>query len=45
MYRYGSKPEQVLYIGPILARELGEDELVSADTEFAGGCPSGTCAF
>ncbi|MDO8683992.1 MAG: vitamin B12-dependent ribonucleotide reductase [Armatimonadota bacterium] len=45
VYRYGSKPEQVLYIGPILAKELGEDELVSADTEFAGGCPSGTCPF
>ena len=45
VYRYGSKPEQVLYIGPILARELGEDELVAADTEFSGGCPTGTCAF
>ncbi|HPP74988.1 MAG TPA: vitamin B12-dependent ribonucleotide reductase, partial [Armatimonadota bacterium] len=45
IYRYGSKPEQVLYVGPVLARELGEDELVSAESEFAGGCPSGTCPF
>ncbi|MEN6372375.1 MAG: vitamin B12-dependent ribonucleotide reductase [Armatimonadota bacterium] len=45
VYRYGSKPEQVLYIGPVLARELGEDEIVSAESEFAGGCPAGTCSF
>jgi ribonucleoside-diphosphate reductase alpha chain len=45
IYRYGSKPEQVLYVGPVLARELGQDEVVAADTEFAGGCPTGTCPF
>jgi ribonucleoside-diphosphate reductase alpha chain len=45
IYRYGSKPEQVLYVGPVLARELGEEEHVSADSEFAGGCPTGTCPF
>ncbi|MEN6521727.1 MAG: vitamin B12-dependent ribonucleotide reductase [Armatimonadota bacterium] len=45
VYRYGSKSEQVLYIGPVLARELGEDEIVSAESEFAGGCPAGTCPF
>jgi ribonucleoside-diphosphate reductase alpha chain len=45
IYRYGSKPEQVLYVGPVLARELGEDEVVSAESEFAGGCPTGTCPF
>jgi len=45
IYRYGSKPEQVLYVGPVLARELGEDDVVSADSEFAGGCPSGACPF
>jgi ribonucleoside-diphosphate reductase alpha chain len=45
VYRYGSKPEQVLYIGPVLARELGEDHHVAADSEFAGGCPTGSCPF
>jgi ribonucleoside-diphosphate reductase alpha chain len=45
IYRYGSKPEQVLYVGPVLAHELGEDEIVEADSEFAGGCPSGACPF
>lgn len=45
IYRYGSKPEQVLYVGPVLARELGQDDIVSAESEFAGGCPTGTCAF
>ena len=45
IYRYGSKPEQVLYVGPVLARELGQNEVVSADTEFSGGCPTGTCPF
>lgn len=45
IYRYGSKPEQVLYVGPVLARELGEADVVSAESEFAGGCPSGTCPF
>lgn len=45
IYRYGSKPEQVLYVGPVLAREMGEVEVVSAESEFAGGCPSGACPF
>ncbi|MBI2841764.1 MAG: vitamin B12-dependent ribonucleotide reductase [Armatimonadetes bacterium] len=45
IYRYGSKPEQVLYVGPVLARELGEDELVAAESEFSGGCPTGVCPF
>jgi ribonucleoside-diphosphate reductase alpha chain len=33
IYRYGSKPDQVLTVGP-----------VTADSEFAGGCPAGVCA-
>jgi ribonucleoside-diphosphate reductase alpha chain len=36
IYRYGSKPEQVLYIG-----ETGE--YASAESEYAGGCPTKTC--
>ncbi|MEM3677474.1 MAG: ribonucleotide reductase, partial [Candidatus Bathyarchaeia archaeon] len=44
VYRYGSKKEQVLYIGSIMGRELGERrEYVSADTEYAGGCPTPLC--
>jgi len=45
VYRYGSREEQVLYVGPLLARELATDKHVSADSEFAGGCPTGECIF
>jgi ribonucleoside-diphosphate reductase alpha chain len=34
VYRYGSKPEQVLYIG---------ESFMTAEAEFAGGCPTKTC--
>jgi adenosylcobalamin-dependent ribonucleoside-diphosphate reductase len=41
VYRYGSKPEQVLYIG---AMEKGaQDKHVVADSEYAGGCAGTTC--
>lgn len=44
IYRYGSKSEQVLYIGPAIGRELGETlEYVSAESEYAGGCPDSFC--
>ena len=33
VYRYGSKPQQVLYLGDDV------DKFVSADDEYAGGCP------
>jgi len=42
VFRYGSKPEQVLYIGEIEAKE---GKLVSAESEYAGGCPTQTCPF
>ena len=43
IYRYGSKPDQVLSIG---ALEKGaEDKHVTVDSEFAGGCPAGVCAY
>ena len=45
IYRYGSKPEQVLYVGPMLARELGKEELVNADSEYAGGCTTTACPY
>jgi ribonucleoside-diphosphate reductase alpha chain len=44
VYRYGSKKEQVLYIGSIMGKDIGERrEYVSADTEYAGGCPTPLC--
>jgi ribonucleoside-diphosphate reductase alpha chain len=39
VYRYGSKREQVLYVGPLLTKELATEDHVSADSEYAGGCP------
>jgi ribonucleoside-diphosphate reductase alpha chain len=46
IYRYGSKAEQVLSFrgtdgGPLIL----EEDLVAADSEFAGGCMTGTCNF
>jgi len=42
VYRYGSKREQVLYLG---SRAPGEAEAayVTADSEYAGGCIGGSC--
>ncbi|GFO95854.1 ribonucleoside-diphosphate reductase, partial [groundwater metagenome] len=37
VYRYGSKTEQVLYLGDAV------DKYVSADDEYAGGCPAPVC--
>jgi ribonucleoside-diphosphate reductase alpha chain len=45
VYRYGSKREQVLYVGPLLTKELATEKHVSADSEYAGGCPTGVCTF
>lgn len=45
VYRYGSKPEQVLYVGPVLERELGKGEHVAAHSEYDGSCPTGICSF
>ncbi|NOZ59297.1 MAG: vitamin B12-dependent ribonucleotide reductase [Euryarchaeota archaeon] len=42
VYRYGSKREQVLYIGPIFKKETGEEH-ISADAEYSGGCPTREC--
>ena len=42
VYRYGSKPEQVLYVGEIKAKD---GKFVSAESEYAGGCPSQNCPF
>lgn len=42
VYRYGSKKEQVLYIG---ALEKGAPKIVKADSEYAGGCPTPYCPW
>lgn len=42
VFRYGSKPEQVLYIGEVKSKE---GSFVSAESEYAGGCPTTTCPF
>lgn len=40
VYRYGSKPEQVLNIGEI---KTEKKKFVAAESEYAGGCPTKTC--
>ena len=42
VFRYGSKPEQVLYIGEI---KTEKGKFVALDPEYAGGCPSQNCPF
>ncbi len=42
VFRYGSKPEQVLYIGEVKTKER---KFVTAESEYAGGCPTKTCPF
>ncbi len=44
IYRYGSKPEQVLYIGEIERKKASEKgAYTTAEAEFAGGCPTTLC--
>jgi ribonucleoside-diphosphate reductase alpha chain len=42
VFRYGSKPEQVLYIGEIKTKE---GKFLTAQSEYAGGCPTINCPF
>jgi ribonucleoside-diphosphate reductase alpha chain len=42
VFRYGSKPEQVLYIGEV---KTGTATFITAESEYAGGCPTQTCPF
>ena len=42
VFRYGSKPEQVLYIGEVKGKK---GKFVSAESEYAGGCPTQNCPF
>ncbi|MEM4240421.1 MAG: adenosylcobalamin-dependent ribonucleoside-diphosphate reductase [Candidatus Woesearchaeota archaeon] len=39
VFRYGSKKEQVLYVGKLTP------EHITVEEEFAGGCPSDVCPF
>lgn len=46
VYRYGSKKEQVLYLGSdSLMRLLERPEYTMAEAEYAGGCPTPLCFF
>jgi ribonucleoside-diphosphate reductase alpha chain len=46
VYRYGSKRQQVLTLaGEVLAGDNEAAGYVTADSEYAGGCPHGTCPF
>lgn len=42
VYRYGSKPSQVLTIGSM--KTVDERKPVTVESEFAGGCPAGVCS-
>jgi ribonucleoside-diphosphate reductase alpha chain len=42
VFRYGSKPEQVLYIGEI---KTDKGKFVSLEPEYSGGCPTKNCPF
>ncbi|MDG6996697.1 MAG: ribonucleotide-diphosphate reductase subunit alpha, partial [Nitrososphaerota archaeon] len=41
VYRYGSKPEQVLYLGS--SERTAEGRHVVADSEYSGGCIGTVC--
>ena len=42
VYRYGSKGEQVLYIGKPREKKMGEG-VIELDSEDTGSCPKGIC--
>lgn len=44
VYRYGSKSQQLLYLG-VYSRDPTGEEYVSAEAEYAGGCPATICPF
>ena len=44
VYRYGSKKEQVLYIGSMELNKTAP-QIVTADSEYAGGCPTPYCPW
>jgi len=42
VFRYGSKPEQVLYIGEI---KTEKGKFLALEPEYSGGCPTKNCPF
>jgi ribonucleoside-diphosphate reductase alpha chain len=42
VFRYGSKPEQVLYIGEV---KTETSKFIALESEYAGGCPTQNCPF
>ncbi|UCG58867.1 MAG: hypothetical protein JSU70_05005, partial [Phycisphaerales bacterium] len=44
VYRYGSKPEQVLFFGHEVDPGISGG-FVTADAEYSGGCVAGSCIF
>lgn len=42
VFRYGSKPEQVLYIGEI---KTDKGKFLALEAEYSGGCPTRNCPF
>jgi ribonucleoside-diphosphate reductase alpha chain len=45
VYRYGSKSQQVLYIGSVMGKQTSRLlDYVSADSEYGGGCPTPICS-
>ncbi|RLC94143.1 MAG: adenosylcobalamin-dependent ribonucleoside-diphosphate reductase [Chloroflexi bacterium] len=45
VYRYGSRKQQVLYLGGRVSNTEEPTRYVTADSEYAGGCHFGTCPF
>lgn len=45
VYRYGSKEEQVLYVGGRQGQGQEQSDYVVASSEYAGGCPKEKCLF
>ena len=46
IYRYGSKKQQVLTLAGHMPEATAEPAAyISAESEYAGGCPSGACPF
>ncbi len=46
VYRYGTRPEQVLTVGPVPrgAEERAREQMM-VDPEYAGGCPTPNCTY
>ena len=46
IYRYGSKEEQVLSFGyGEQERPVVQSDLLTVESEYAGGCTAGACPF